>query len=262
MSKTANSSWETTGKPIVVLTVISLIVSLLLALVNGMTAPVIAENTRRTTLAAYVSVMPSVSDAATLEEVTDYTTANVTGVVKAEDGSMAIKAGESGFDGGVLTVIMGFDAEGKIYNYSLLAHAEPPGLGSKADKWFGAYDPAKGEQAVSHEQSAKSILGMNPGDAPLAVTKDMNGQVDAITASTITSRAFLNAVNAAYQAYKGGTADTTSGASRKNEPATAPASEAAAEILSLDPDLSLEQHRALKHYLLKRQENASDGLGL
>ena len=34
MSKTANSSWETTGKPIVVLTVISLIVSLLLALVN------------------------------------------------------------------------------------------------------------------------------------------------------------------------------------------------------------------------------------
>lgn len=50
MSKTANSSWETTGKPIVVLTVISLIaVSLLLALVNGMTAPVIKENTRRTT---------------------------------------------------------------------------------------------------------------------------------------------------------------------------------------------------------------------
>ena len=48
MSKTANSSWETTGKPIVVLTVISLIVSLLLALVNGMTAPVIKENTRRT----------------------------------------------------------------------------------------------------------------------------------------------------------------------------------------------------------------------
>ena len=91
MSKTANSSWETTGKPIVVLTVISLIVSLLLALVNGMTAPVIKENTRRTTLAAYVSVMPTVSDAATLEEVTDYTTANVTGVVKAPDGGIAIK---------------------------------------------------------------------------------------------------------------------------------------------------------------------------
>jgi len=56
--------------------------------------------------------MPSVSDAATLEEVTDYTTANVTGVVKAPDGGIAIKAEEKGFDGGILTVIMGFDANG------------------------------------------------------------------------------------------------------------------------------------------------------
>ena len=50
MSKTSNSNWETTVKPIVVLSVISLVVSLLLALVNSMTAPVIAENTKRTTL--------------------------------------------------------------------------------------------------------------------------------------------------------------------------------------------------------------------
>ena len=45
MSKSSN--WESTIKPIVVLSVISLIASLLLALVNGMTAPVIAENTKR-----------------------------------------------------------------------------------------------------------------------------------------------------------------------------------------------------------------------
>ena len=56
MSKSSN--WESTIKPIVVLSVISLIVSLLLALVNSMTAPVIAENTKRTTLAAYVGVLP------------------------------------------------------------------------------------------------------------------------------------------------------------------------------------------------------------
>ena len=76
MSKSSN--WESTIKPIVVLSVISLIASLLLALVNGMTAPVIAENTKRTTLAAYVGVLPSVSDASELEEVTDYTTAGIT----------------------------------------------------------------------------------------------------------------------------------------------------------------------------------------
>ena len=132
MSKTANSSWETTGKPIVVLTVISLIVSLLLALVNGMTAPVIKENTRRTTLAAYVSVMPSVSDAATLEEVTDYTTANVTGVVKAPDGGIAIKAEEKGFDGGILTVIMGFDANGAETGIWVDASTQTKGIGSNA----------------------------------------------------------------------------------------------------------------------------------
>ena len=109
MSKTSNSNWETTVKPIVVLSVISLVVSLLLALVNSMTAPVIAENTKRTTLAAYVGVLPSVSDATELEEVTDYTTANVTGVVKAPDGSLAIKAEESGFDGGIVTVIVGME---------------------------------------------------------------------------------------------------------------------------------------------------------
>ena len=130
MSKTANSSWETTGKPIVVLTVISLIVSLLLALVNGMTAPVIKENTRRTTLVAYVSVMPSVSDAATLEEVTDYTTANVTGVVKAPDGGIAIKAEEKGFDGGILTVIMGFDANGAETGIWVDASTQTKGIGS------------------------------------------------------------------------------------------------------------------------------------
>ena len=80
MNKT---TWESTVKPIVVLSVISLVVSLLLAVVNSMTAPVIAENERATTLAAYVDVMPSVSDASTLEEMSGYTTANVSGAVKA-----------------------------------------------------------------------------------------------------------------------------------------------------------------------------------
>ena len=91
--------------------------------------------------------------------------------------------------GGELKVLVGFDAEGKIIDYSLLAHAETPGLGSKAADWF-----KKGNKG--------DITGMNPGEAPLTVSKD-GGKVDAITASTITSRAFLNAVNAAYAAYAG-----------------------------------------------------------
>lgn len=116
----------------------------------------------------------------------------------------AVEAKSMGF-GGELKVLVGFDAEGKIYNYSLLSHAETPGLGSKAADWF-------------KEGNKGSIKGMNPGEQPLTVSKD-GGQVDAITASTITSRAFLNAVNAAYGAYKGnGDTNGTTGASQKAAP--------------------------------------------
>lgn len=108
------STWESTVKPVVVLSVIALVVSFLLALVNSFTAPIIEENQKAATLAAYVDVMPTVSDAKTLEEVTGFTTENVTGVVKAEDGSIAIKAEEKGFDGGILTVIMGYDTNGTV----------------------------------------------------------------------------------------------------------------------------------------------------
>ena len=58
-----NSSWETSVKPVVVLSVIALIVSLLLAMVNSFTAPIIEENQKAATLAAYVDVMPTVSSA-------------------------------------------------------------------------------------------------------------------------------------------------------------------------------------------------------
>lgn len=115
----------------------------------------------------------------------------------------AVEAKSMGF-GGELKILVGFDAEGKIYNYALLSHVETPGLGSKAADWF-------------KEGNKGSIKGLNPGEKELAVSKD-GGQVDAITASTITSRAFLNAVNAAYGAYKNnGAADATSGATQKVE---------------------------------------------
>ena len=169
MNKT---TWESTVKPVVVLSVISLVVSLLLAVVNSMTAPVIAENERAATLAAYVDVMPSVSDANTLEEVSGYTTANVSGAVKAEDGSMAIKAGESGFDGGVLTVIMGFDTEGKVTGIWVDASTQTPGLGQKC-----------AEEAFTSQFIGKS--------APLTLGVD----IDAVTGATLTSQAVVDAVN-------------------------------------------------------------------
>ena len=103
-----------------------------------------------------------------------------------QDLGAAVESTTGGF-GGDLKVLVGFDPEGNILGYTLLEHAETPGLGAKADKWF-----QKGEKG--------DIIGKNPAE-PLVVSKD-GGQVDAITASTITSRALLLAVNNAYKAYK------------------------------------------------------------
>ena len=118
-----------------------------------------------------------------------------------QDLGAAVESTTGGF-GGDLKVLVGFNPEGTILGYTLLEHAETPGLGAKADKWF-----QKGEKG--------DIIGKDPKE-PLTVSKD-GGQVDAITASTITSRAFLLAVNNAYNAYKATPVDAQTGATTKEK---------------------------------------------
>lgn len=106
--------------------------------------------------------------------------------------------------GGDLKVLVGFSMDGKILGYTILQHAETPGLGAKAGEWF-----QKGQKG--------DIIGKELKSGDLKVTKDEKGvnSVDAITASTITSRAFLNAVNDAYKTYAGKWKDGESGASKQ-----------------------------------------------
>ncbi|MDY4629080.1 MAG: RnfABCDGE type electron transport complex subunit G [Prevotella sp.] len=112
----------------------------------------------------------------------------------------AVESTTMGF-GGELKVLVGFDAEGKVLGYTILQASETPGLGAKADKWFQA--DGKG-----------SIIGKTAAQ-PLTVNKD-GGDIDAITASTITSRAFLKAVNQAYSVYAAKDhSDALSGATQK-----------------------------------------------
>ncbi len=204
---------------LLVLTGVTAISVALLAYVNKLTKGPIAEANAKTLNEALKQVLPEFTNNPVGESDTIFSEKDGKKVVdfivypakKGEEwvGS-AVESKAMGF-GGELKVLVGFDAEGKIYNYSLLAHAETPGLGSKAADWF-------------KEGNKGSIKGMSPGEGELKVSKD-GGQVDAITASTITSRAFLNAVNKAYEAYKTGEVNTVSGATRKNEPATAPETE-------------------------------------
>lgn len=115
----------------------------------------------------------------------------------------AVESAVNGF-GGNLKVLVGFSTEGKILGYTILETSETPGLGAKADKWF-------------QKDGKGSIIGLSPKEGDLHVSKDDKGgnAVDAITASTITSRAFLKAVNEAYAAYTQKRADGHSGATRQ-----------------------------------------------
>lgn len=99
-----------------------------------------------------------------------------------EDG-IAVETAVDGF-GGTFRVMVGFDQEGNILGYEILEHQETPGLGSHMEHWFKNAD-----------KPGQNIIGRKAG--ALQVSKD-GGDVDAITAATISSRAFLKAVNQAY----------------------------------------------------------------
>lgn len=92
-----------------------------------------------------------------------------------------------GFSGNI-TIMVGFAPDGTIVNTSVISHAETPGLGAKI--------------ANPEDPFIVQFAGKNPGnpDFKLAVKKD-GGSVDAITASTITSRAFCDAVGSAYNVF-------------------------------------------------------------
>ncbi len=185
---------------LLVLTLISVIAAGALAYVNKITAGPIEENKART-LAEGINSVLGVSDANVQDTQTVEDANGNDVIIYSTDKGVAVQAMDPNGFGGTLKVLVGFDEAGAIKGYTVLEHAETPGLGAKASFWF-----QKGEKG--------DIIGKNPGQKELTVSKD-GGDVDAITASTITSRAFLRAVNVAFHAYAGAsaTADAQSGAS-------------------------------------------------
>ena len=112
-----------------------------------------------------------------------------------EQQGVAVQTEGNGF-GGKFKVMVGFDNDGNVVNYKVLEHQETPGLGDHMTTWFKT------------DKNNQSIIGKSPEKGNFTVSKD-GGDIDAITAATISSRAFLKAVCEAYTAY----AETHSGAS-------------------------------------------------
>ncbi len=116
----------------------------------------------------------------------------------------AVETESNGF-GGKIRLMVGFDNDSHITGYEVLEQAETPGLGTHIVEWFKNADKEK-----------QNIIGRKATGA-MTVSKD-GGDVDAITAATISSRAFLEAVNKAYEAYTEGEVEAASGASQQAEP--------------------------------------------
>ncbi len=108
----------------------------------------------------------------------------------------------TGFNG-FISIMTGIDKSGNFSGYSVLEHNETPGLGSKMDGWFRDSDKPN-----------QNVIGKNPVTTDFQVTKD-GGQIDAITASTISSRAFLDAMKRGYTAYEK-TSQTTGDSGQQN----------------------------------------------
>jgi electron transport complex protein RnfG len=128
---------------------------------------------------------------------------------------------DNGFSGNI-QVMVGFDMKNTVVNYAVLAHSETPGLGSQMVNWF---KPQVQEYSlleklfgfeIENVEAKSSIIGLNPETTQFKVSKD-GGDIDAISASTITSRAFLEAVNRAYAAYTQSGNYTSTGATMKIE---------------------------------------------
>lgn len=97
----------------------------------------------------------------------------------------AVKTKSSKGYSGDIWLMVGFNEAGDVLRIQVLEHKETPGLGSK----------------MSQPNFLNQYFGKNPGKNNLKVKKD-GGEVDAITGATISSRAFSEAVQLAYETFQ------------------------------------------------------------
>ena len=173
---------------VAVLFTVTLIASAGVGAVNMITADAIAAANAAATTQAVQNVLPAF-DATELSEQTIDDMPIV--VHKATNGSETVGYAietmtKNGF-GGVIRLMVGLGVDGKILNVNVLQQAETPGLGTK--------------MADEGNALINSIKDKIVWEVEFKVKKD-GGELDALTAATISSRAYYEAVARAYEAYK------------------------------------------------------------
>jgi RnfABCDGE-type electron transport complex G subunit len=171
-----NSTWNDLLKPVVVLTIICAVVSAALAAVNNVTAPIIAAAAAEAANAARYELLPEADGFEAIEVAVE----GVTEMYKAtNDAGYVISAEGNGFGGnGSVKMMVAYDNEGTILSCKVIdCSAETPGIGDKIVKeaWF-----------------LEQFLG---------IKGDQASGVDTISGTTISSRAAISAMDAAYKAF-------------------------------------------------------------
>ena len=159
-----------------VLTLISVVAGAGLAAVYNVTKEPIEKANLEKQQAAIKAVLPEGAEVG--EEVMVGENRIFPATMNGEFAGMAIEVNTNGF-GGNVKMMVSFNAEGALVDYSILELAETPGLGSKMVDWF---------------RTKSDIRGALVSDGEVKVSKD-GGKYDAITAATISSRAFMTGVN-------------------------------------------------------------------
>ena len=160
------------------LLVITAVVAALLAGVNSITAPAIAELNAKKTQEAIELVLPGGG-----EEIAEFPAVDLVAKVYKGENGYAVQTTPGGFDN-TITMMVGVDNEGKVLGISIISHTETAGLGAVAAAGTPAGEAFRGQ-----------FVGTS---GSVAVTKD-GGAMDAITGATITSRAICAGVNAALE---------------------------------------------------------------
>lgn len=160
---------------------IALVCAALLAVVYIKTKDPISRAIEQKNHNAIAQVSPEFSTMSELKDNLGYITLGEAGDTLA----YVINASSTGF-GGPIRLMVGFRPDGSIYNTAVLSHSETPGLGAKC----------------TEESFAGQFRNFDTATKKLSVTKD-GGDVDAITASTITSRAYCAALENALASFRG-----------------------------------------------------------
>lgn len=170
----------------IVLTLIALVSAAALAFTYGQTKPILDEQARQRQIQAVSAVIPAEFDNAPTEEAVSVEGYDGVEIYPATAGGARVGTAVRSYSGdgygGTITIMVGFNPDGEITGTTVLSHTETPGLGAK----------------ITEESFREQFVGATAADG-LAVTKD-GGNVDAITAATISSRAFCDAINRAWDA--------------------------------------------------------------